>query len=71
MKPTFDQTVSKLIQWYLRGTLKHGICHACVVGNLINDWMFNGLMAVVDVLADIHGINLEAKEEAKKLFIKV
>jgi hypothetical protein len=34
-------------------------------------WMFNGLMAVVDVLADIHGINLESKEEAKKLFVRV
>lgn len=32
--------------------------------------MFNGLMAVVDVLADIHGIDLKAKEEAKALFVK-
>lgn len=32
--------------------------------------MFEGLMAVVDVLADIHGINLEAKESAKALFVK-
>lgn len=32
---------------------------------------FNGLMAVVDVLADIHGISLEAKETAKQLFVKV
>lgn len=32
--------------------------------------MFNGLMAVVDVLADIHGIDLEHKEEAKALFVK-
>jgi nuclear transport factor 2 (NTF2) superfamily protein len=34
-------------------------------------WMFNGLMAVVDVLADIHGIDLKAKEEAKLLFVKI
>jgi len=34
------------------------------------DWMFNGLMAVVDLLADIHGIDLKAKEEAKALFVK-
>lgn len=33
-------------------------------------WMFNGLMAVVDVLAEIHGINLEQKESAKLLFVK-
>jgi hypothetical protein len=33
-------------------------------------WMFNGLMAVVDVLADIHGIDLQAKESAKALFVK-
>lgn len=31
---------------------------------------YHGLMAVVDVLAEIHGIDLEAKEEAKKLFVK-
>ena len=35
-----------------------------------DQWMFNGLMAVVDVLAEIHGIDLTAKEEAKKLFVK-
>jgi hypothetical protein len=33
-------------------------------------WMFNGLMAVVDVLAEIHGIDLTTKEESKKLFVK-
>lgn len=35
------------------------------------DWMFNGLMAVVDVLADIHGVSLEQKTSSKKLFVKV
>lgn len=35
------------------------------------DWMFNGLMAVVDVLASIHNVDLSIKEEAKKLFVKV
>lgn len=39
-------------------------------GNSDDEWMFNGLMAVVDVLAEIHGINLEQKEEAKLLFVK-
>lgn len=34
------------------------------------DRMFNGLMAVVNVLADIHGVDLQAKEEAKALFVK-
>jgi hypothetical protein len=43
----------------------------CPVAITADQHMFNGLMAVVDVLADIHGINLEAKEEAKKLFVKV
>lgn len=33
--------------------------------------MFLGLMAVVDVLADIHGIDLEKKDAAKLLFVKV
>jgi hypothetical protein len=33
--------------------------------------MFSGLMAVVDVLAEIHGIDLTAKEEAKKLFVRI
>lgn len=32
---------------------------------------FDGLMAVVDVLADIHGIDLKQKQEAKALFVKV
>jgi hypothetical protein len=36
-----------------------------------DEWMFNGLMAVVDVLAEIHGIDLTTKEESKKLFVKV
>jgi hypothetical protein len=31
---------------------------------------FIGLMAVVDVLADIHGIDLEVKESAKLQFVK-
>ena len=39
-------------------------------GNSDDDWMFNGLMAVVDVLAEIHGIDLEKKEEAKSMFKK-
>lgn len=32
--------------------------------------IFNGLMAVVDVLAEIHGIDLTEKESAKALFVK-
>lgn len=39
-------------------------------GNNEDDYMFNGLMAVVDVLAEIHGINLKEKESAKLLFAK-
>lgn len=35
------------------------------------DWMFNGLMAVVETLADIHGVDLETSQNAKKLFIKI
>lgn len=31
---------------------------------------YNGLMSVVDVLADIHGIDLSVREETKKLFVK-
>lgn len=34
------------------------------------DPMFNGLMAVVDVLAEIHGVDLTVKESAKLLFVK-
>lgn len=39
-------------------------------GNSDDEYMLNGLMAVVDVLADIHGIDLEVREETKKLFVK-
>lgn len=35
-----------------------------------DDRMFSGLMAVVDVLAEIHGIDLTEKESAKALFVK-
>lgn len=160
----FHHTVNVLVQGYLNGTLEHGVCTACAVGNIIADsvgakinkgeynwkmngneivpvwgqvfqciaparqrinadeykgwvkkqidstgytWkeladieyafelhncgidaeldpdfqdeeelelidkaMFNGLMAVVDVLADIHGIDLSVREEAKLLFVK-
>jgi hypothetical protein len=34
------------------------------------EWMFNGLMAVVDVLCEIHGMNETEKTEAKSLFVK-
>lgn len=37
-------------------------------GITTDEWNFNGLMAVVDVLADIHAIELDAKESAKLLF---
>lgn len=42
----------------------------CNRGNSVEEYMFNGLMAVVDVLAEIHGIDLTAKEHAKTLFVK-
>jgi hypothetical protein len=35
-----------------------------------DEWMFNGLMAVVDVLAEIHNIDLSAKESAKLQFVR-
>lgn len=42
----------------------------CEYGATDDEWMFNGLMAVVDVLAEIHGIDLKQREEAKLLFQK-
>jgi hypothetical protein len=35
-----------------------------------DEYMFNGLMAVVDVLADIHSVDLTTRNEAKLLFAK-
>lgn len=35
------------------------------------DYMFDGLMRVVDALASIHSIDLETTESARKLFVKV
>jgi hypothetical protein len=35
-----------------------------------DEWMFNGLMAVVSVLAEIHGVSLEEQESAKLQFVK-
>lgn len=40
-------------------------------GNHTDKDGYKGLMAVVDVLAEIHGIDLEQKETAKGLFVKV
>lgn len=40
-------------------------------GETEDEWIFNGLMAVVEVLADIHQISLEAKEKSKLLFVKL
>jgi hypothetical protein len=39
-------------------------------GDDSDDFMFNGLMAVVDVLAQIHNVDLSTKESAKLLFVK-
>lgn len=39
-------------------------------GTSNDSWMFNGLMAVVDALAEIHNIDLTIKESAKLLFVK-
>lgn len=39
-------------------------------GSSDEEWMFNGLMAVVDVLAAIHRVDLTQKEQAKLLFQK-
>lgn len=144
----FNHTVNVLVKAYLKGTLEHGNCFACAVGNLVTDannctftrgrgfgltwknghphWLdgvkfgqikdsdnleaakkqaestgytleeiakiecafeygypvdfsspspksydgYLGLMRVVDVLADIHGISLEQKSEAKAMFVK-
>lgn len=152
MRPTFDHTVSILVQAYLNDTLNKRCCTACAIGNLVAaergtkqirrdeiagiwtdngvrlmirfdnnmyrdgtypEWFdklydyrrtgrgeyneigytlheinlieeaferpntgtqdeqeFNGLMAVLETLAEIHGIDLATKEEAKKLFVK-
>lgn len=40
-------------------------------GNSSDEYMFNGLMAVVDVLAEIHKVDLTTKEDAKKMFVKM
>lgn len=36
-----------------------------------DDYILNGLIAVVDVLCEIHGMNEVDKKEAKELFVKV
>lgn len=42
---------------------------SCGDGNK-DEWSFNGLMAVVDALAEIHNIDLSERESAKLLFVK-
>lgn len=161
MKPSFENSLSILVQAYFNGTLEHANCSACAVGNLIahakglkpvpsseikpkHNWRFSdgsfpewqrvfcsdipgvqsrradnyygaakeqidstgyswkelarieeafelasdrggmdhqsdaykdkqrfdGLMKVVDVLADIHQVDLSIREEAKAMFVK-
>jgi hypothetical protein len=36
-KERFDHTVSILVKAYLKGTLEHGKCVCCAVGNIIAD----------------------------------
>lgn len=40
------------------------------IGVTLDDYMFNGLMAVVDILADIHHVDLKQREGAKAMFVK-
>lgn len=49
--------------------IEHAFEHADG-GNNSDEYMFNGLMAVVDVLAEIHNVDLSVREEAKLLFVK-
>lgn len=42
---------------------------SCDNGESLEDKMFNGLMAVVDVLAEIHEIDLTTVKETKELFV--
>lgn len=149
MEATFENSITVLVRAYMNGTLEHGNCHACAVGNLIAAaggvkfitseisgekrweignavWIlglggynrediyslaekqmrstgytpdeinlierafefrddppgtrrglkcndrdgFAGLMNVVDVLADIHHVDLETKERAKMMFVQ-
>lgn len=39
-------------------------------GKSKEEYMFNGLMAVVDVLAEIHGIDLIVRDDAKLQFVR-
>lgn len=41
------------------------------IGKDSDTWMFNGLLAVVDVLAEIHGVDLSTKESAVGQFKEV
>lgn len=38
-------------------------------GNNDDDWMFNGLMSGIDVLAEIHNVDLTTVKETKELFV--
>lgn len=128
----FNETVGILVKAYMQGTLIHGNCQACAVGNLVaakmdykmnlgyRGWLqgdkqvmplwfhrdgdlqreaigyskeevklieaafeawgpfmeetdlslIGSLLRVVDVLADIHGIDLDTAAASKALFVK-
>lgn len=57
-------------QWQDLAKIEHAF-ESASFGESKDDWMLNGLMAVVDVLCEIHGMNETEKQESKALFVKV
>lgn len=69
-KPVIEQIMSTGYSWEELAKIEHSF-ETGDMGESEDEYMFNGLMAVVDVLAEIHNIDLSEKKVAKKLFQKV
>jgi hypothetical protein len=60
------QTLNTGYEWYELATIERAF--ESVYGMEASDITFEGLMKVVEVLSEIHGVSLEQKEQAKRLF---
>lgn len=65
-----DQIKSTGYDWLDLAKIEYAFELSNLRPSVDSDHMFNGLMAVVDVLCEIHGMNETEKQESKALFVK-
>lgn len=64
-----EQIDSTGYTWQQLAKLEYAF-ETCEIGETRDEFIFNGLMAVVDVLAEIHQVDLSTAQAAKELFVR-